>query len=112
MGHMTDRIQESGIDFFFEKSPIVHRRTLETLAVLTVPSALSPDDEKYSCTVIGPHLDCSQAWRRWLRVRHCPFYVELLVDPLVQGVEDRIFSWEEVEVVSPEGKLMYEPTST
>ena len=51
-------------------------------------------------------------WRRWLRVRHCHLYVELLVDPLVQGVEDRIFSREEVEFVSPEGKLMYEPNST
>ena len=51
MRHVTDRIQESGIDFFFEKSPIVHRRTLETLAVLTVPSALSPDDENARTTM-------------------------------------------------------------
>ena len=51
-------------------------------------------------------------WRRWRRVRHFHLYVELLVNPLVQGVEDRIFSREEVEFVSPEGKLMYEPNST
>ena len=48
---MTDRIQESGLDFFNEKSPIVHRRTLETLAVLTVPSAPSPDDENTRTTM-------------------------------------------------------------
>ena len=49
--HMTGGIQESGIDFLNEKSPIVHRRTLETLAVLTVPSALSPDDENTRTTM-------------------------------------------------------------
>ena len=36
---------------FYEKSPIVHRRTLETLAVLTVPSAPSPDDENTRTTM-------------------------------------------------------------
>ena len=45
-------------------------------------------------------------WRRWLRVRHCHLYVELLVDPLVQGVEDRIFSREEFEVELP-GRVIY-----
>ena len=45
-------------------------------------------------------------WRRWLRVRHCHLYVELLVDPLVQGVEDRIFSREEFEVEIP-GRVIY-----
>ena len=48
---MTDRIQKGGIDLFEVKSPIVHRRTLETLAVLTVPSALSPDDENARTTM-------------------------------------------------------------
>ena len=48
---MTDRIQKSVIDFLNEKSPIVHRLTLETLAVLTVPSALSPDDENTRTTM-------------------------------------------------------------
>ena len=41
---MSDRL-------FNEKSPIVHRRTLETLAVLTVPSALSPDAENTRTTM-------------------------------------------------------------
>ena len=48
---MTGRIQKSGIDFWGVKSPIIHRRTLETLAVLTVPPALSPDDEKPQTTI-------------------------------------------------------------
>ena len=39
------------IDFFYEKSPIVHRRTHETLEVLTVPPALSPYDENTRTTI-------------------------------------------------------------
>ena len=48
---MTDRIQKVRIYLNLVKLPIVHRRTLETLAVLTVPSALSPDDEKPQTTM-------------------------------------------------------------
>merc|ERR1712093_137686 len=44
---------DSGLSdrLFYEKSPILHRRTLKTLAVLTVPSALSPDDENTRTTM-------------------------------------------------------------
>ena len=51
-------------------------------------------------------------WRRWLRVRHCHLHVEVQDNPLVKGVEDRIFSREEVEAARPGRVLMYEPTST
>ena len=49
--NVTDRIQKGGIDLFEVKSPIIHRRTLKTLAVPTVPSALSPDDEEPQTTM-------------------------------------------------------------
>ena len=49
--NLTDRIQKGGIDLFEVKSPIIHMRTLETLAVLTVPSALSPDAENTRTTM-------------------------------------------------------------
>ena len=49
---MTGGIQKSDIHLNLVKSAIVHRRTLETLAVLTVPSALlSPDDENTRTTM-------------------------------------------------------------
>ena len=51
IAHMTGGIQKGDIDLFEVKSPIVHRRTLETLAVLTVPSALSPDAENTRTTM-------------------------------------------------------------
>ena len=50
--------------------------------------------------------------RRWRRVRHCHLYVELLANPLVKGVEDVIFSREDVEVALPGRLIGYEPTST
>ena len=49
--YMTGRIQKSDIHLNLVKSAIVHRRTLETLAVLTVPSALSPDAENTRTTM-------------------------------------------------------------
>ena len=49
--HMTDRIQKTDIHLNLVKSAIVYRRTLETLAVLTVPPVLSPDDENTRTTM-------------------------------------------------------------
>ena len=72
------------------KKELLGWTALETLTFRTVLSALSPDDEKYSCTVIGPHLDCSQALETMATRTTLSLVVELLVDPLVQGVEDRI----------------------
>ena len=48
---MTDGIQKTVLYLNLVKSAIVHRRTLETLAVLTVPSALSPDAENTRTTM-------------------------------------------------------------
>ena len=48
---MTDVIQKTDIHLNLVKSAILNRRTLETLAVLTVPSALSPDDENARTTM-------------------------------------------------------------
>jgi len=100
--YMTDRIQKCEIEEFLVKSPIVHRRTLETLAVRTVPPALSPGDEKSQTTM-------STALTRLLSrfgddgcaSPPCDLCVAYPGYPLVPGVEVRICSREDVEVSLP-----------
>jgi len=99
---MTGGIQDSGIDLFPGKSPIVHRRTLETLAVRTVPPALSPDDENTRTTM---STELTRLLSRFgdddCMLPPCDLCVDYPGYPLVPGVEVRICSREDVEVSLP-----------
>ena len=47
MLYMSDWIQKTGIYFFFEKSPILHRETRKTITFKMVLAGLKSVNEKY-----------------------------------------------------------------